>query len=212
MTLNGDAVASGAELRLVGAQGSLAGSAFFSTPVRLERDTSVVATFGFRIGGGDGLSGGDGVAFLIQAAPQGARALGGPGSGGGYRDIAPSVAVAFDTVAVSPPLDSDRVRLVQDGQQVDAGLAEAALPPLNDGVARRAWIAYDAGRSRLSVYLSEQQQPRGAPQLVYDGLPIEGQLGTQVYVGFAAATGVRINQHDLLGEAWIVTGPEAPCP
>ena len=104
MALNGDAASVEGVLRLADAAREISsGSAFFMTPVSFDAGTSVFVHFAFRIGGGQGEAGADGMAFVLQSSASGPNALGMSGQDLGYGPVAPSVAIEIDTY----PNDTD---------------------------------------------------------------------------------------------------------
>lgn len=200
--LNGDAalVESGEVLRVVPTGSYNAGSAFIGSPVALSAGTSFSAAFSFRIQGG---SAADGLVFVVQNAAAGANALGSEGGYIGYQGLAPSLGVVFDTwdngFAADP--GGDNISIVTGGDLTASTGAQVALgasdPPLRNGT-RFAWIDYAAASGTLSVYYSDQSTRPDAPIVEGSGYDLAGMLGSQMYVGFTAATGGADDNHDVL--------------
>jgi hypothetical protein len=213
LTLNGDAAIVDGVLRVTPALKNALGSAYFSEPLALATDTSLSVRFSFRIGGGGGLDGADGMALVLQSSPTGPNALGLDGGGLGYQNITPSIALELDPyVNIPDPPAGGHIALMLDGD-INVGLQTFAYPPfvLNDGVTRHLWLDYAAAESTLRVYVSDTaEKPRDA-LLTQPALSLYERLGPTAYVGFSASAGERFNDHDVLGEVWAVTDPEAPC-
>src|SRR5262249_13324189 len=133
MVLNGNAVVVDGVLRLANATQQISsGTAFFSALVPFDAGTSIFAHFSVRIGGGQGLTGGDGMAFVLQSSPAGARALGESGEGLAYKGLLPSVAVELDTFHNDTDPIGQHVALLTGGDTT-RHLAYATVPSsLND--------------------------------------------------------------------------------
>lgn len=212
MILNGTAVATEGALRLAGVEAGGVGSAYISAPFAFDSHTSFFAHFAMRIGGGAGQSGSDGMAFVVQSSLAGPKAVGNGGGGLAYDGVKPSIAVEFDTF-FNPATDPDgnHVALLADGNS-SVHIAHATPPfRLNDGVLRNVWIDYDWSIDLLEVYMSDDTARPSAPLLKHAGGSYMASLGSLVYIGASAATGTSRNDHELHGEAWIVTSPLAKC-
>ncbi len=212
MTLNGSAVAMAPVLRLSNASKNSVGSAYFTEPLSLDPSSNVSAYFSLRIGGGDMLDGADGLAFVLQSSPDGVHALGGSGGGLAYQNVRPSLAVEFDPYHDDPDPPGGHVAIMRDGD-IDNGLVAFANPEfhLNDGVVRHVWIDYAAAVDQVQIYISDRAARPDAPLLTQGGLGLSASLGPAVFVGFSASTGERLNDHDLIGEAWAVASVLPAC-
>ncbi len=212
MALNGSAASVAGSLQLVPIQETQVGSAYFEAPVAFDRDTSVFAHFTFRIGGGDGLEGADGLAFVLQSDPRGTEALGWVGYGKGYQGVAPSVAVEFDTF-FNEMVDSSpyHVALTADGKsEVHIASVDPPFQP-NDGVARSVWIDYDGSTDQLEVFVSETSAKPASPLLSHVGFDFSPALEDSVFIGVSASSGALVNAHELSGAAWFVTSQLPKC-
>ncbi len=205
LALNGDASVVDGVLRVAPASRNAAGSAFFSEPISLSETTNLSAHFALRVGGGDLLTGADGMAFLLQSSTQGASALGLDGGGLGYQNVSPSWTVEFDPFQNPPDPPGPHVALMRDGD-INNGLVAYAAPnfALNDGVTRNIWVDYQASSRTLSVYMSDSPDPPADPLLITSDVDLAGSLGAQVYAGFSASAGERFNDHDVVGQVWVV--------
>lgn len=214
LTLNGSAAVVDGVLRLTSATRNAVGSAYFSAPLALDSSTSLHARFAVRIGGGDGVDGADGLAFVLQSSEQGAAAIGLDGGGLGFQNVAPSAAIELDTYPNVPdPVSAPHVALMQNGD-INGGLLGFGEPPfvMNDGVKRQCWVDYDASLQTLSVYLSEQGEKPSAPLFTQTSFSLLALLGPSIYAGFSASAGERFNDHDVVGAAWVGTGDGQACP
>jgi hypothetical protein len=213
MTINqGASTIAGGAIRLVSTTGIEVGSAYFTTPIPFDEQTSVYAKFAMRIGGGAGPTGTDGMAFVLQNSASGPKAVGIAGGGMGYSGVAPSVEIEFDTFfnPVNDP-NGNHVALMAHGQDtVHIAYATPSFD-LNDGVQRNVWVDYDASQKLLEVYMSDASQKPSVALLSHSGFDYGAELGAQAYVGFSAASGMSKNDHDLFGEAWVVTTPLPKC-
>jgi hypothetical protein len=188
------------------------GSAFISAPFAFDARTSIFAHFRLRIGGGAGLNGSDGLAFIMQNSSDGANAIGIGGGGLGYQNIKPSVAVEFDTfLNPGPDPDGNHVAMLSDGD-VSIHIAHASPSfQLKDGVTRDVWIDYDWAADLLEVYMSADSTRPATPMLAHAAQSYLAALGNHVYVGVSAASGGMSNQHEIHGEMWVVTSPLRKC-
>ncbi|WP_232050358.1 L-type lectin-domain containing protein [Actinoplanes sp. OR16] len=150
-----------------------------------------------------GKPGADGIAFLAQGA--GPRALGGWGGGLGYRGIARSVAVEFDTYQNTTDPSSNHLAVVLGGNpDRHAALAESSIPLF--GKPFHARVRYDAGAHNLKVYVKAKGSPE---QLLLDhGVDLARSAGAASgWVGFTAATGDVTARQDVYD--WTVDAPLA---
>jgi hypothetical protein len=210
LALNGGATVVGDVLRLPGS--SSVGTAFLQQPFTLTAGASVFVHFAFRIHGGGGTNGGDGMTFALQSAADGATAVGTGGGGFGYKEIAPSVAVELDTFENPEDASGNEIGLLADGV-VNPELT-VVFPPftLNDGVLRYLWFDYDGATGMVEVYVADTPARPTTPLLTYDNdLDLFEKLGSQAYLGWTAATGSYANDHDVHAPAWLVVTPLPKC-
>jgi glucose/arabinose dehydrogenase len=204
---NGSAVAAGNSLRLTAAVGGQAGSAFYRSPIALDANTSFNSQFRFRLGDGNGTSGADGFAFVLQNTSAGLTALGGPGGAIGYEGTGlGSIALKFDTFQNTGDLSSNFVRLLRDGSNGNPIGAGATTPiDLNSGTPVNAWVDYDGPTNTLRLYLSTTAtKPTAATLTQVVDLP--SILGSQAYVGFSGGTGGLTNNQDIQNWTFSSTG------
>jgi Legume lectin domain len=213
MALNEEASSLSGALRLASTPTMGRGSAFFKTTVSFDPNTSVFAHFGIRIGQGEGLVGGDGLAFILQSNDRGPNAIGSAGSGLGYNGIKPSVVIEFDTIvnAENNDPDANHVALMVQGSNANHLAFASPAAPLNDGTLRQVWIDYDGTLDLLEVYLSDTPLHPSLPLLSHRGFDFGSELSSQVYVGLSAAVGEHYNDHALEGEAWFATSQLPKC-
>jgi hypothetical protein len=198
-------------LRLAGVDAGGVGTAYFADAVPLEPGTSVFVHFGFRMHGGDGEDGADGMVFALQNTMDGAEAVGGGGGGMGYNGLAPSVAVELDTFDNHHDPDGNHIGLLADGDVDDELATHTPDFTLNDGMLRYMWIDFDGGTDQVEVYVSESTTRPDTPVLEYAGIDLAERLGSQMYMGWSAATGTFVNDHDVVGPAWLVVSPLPKC-
>jgi hypothetical protein len=213
LTLNGSASQAGSVLRLTPDLQSQAGSAFLSSAVNLGGSGSFSTAFSYRIAGvyGGGPLGSDGFAFLIQADPRGATALGTGGGDHGYggaTPITPSLAVEFDTHPNFFDPGDDEIALHANGNAAAVPLAYG-FPgyTLNNGTAQFAWIDYLGATKQLSVFAAATAVKPGSP-LFTATVDIPSTVGSSVHFGFTAGTGGGSNTHDVL--SWELAPVPAP--
>jgi Legume lectin domain len=219
MVLNAGASSVAGALRIARVGGPTSGSAFFAAPIAFDPRTSIFAHFTSRMGGGDGESGADGMVFVLQSSPRGATAVGDGGEKLGYAGgdriefeaIVPSVGVEFDTAQNLGDPDANHVALLANGDVTNHLAYATPSFQLNDGVARNVWIEYAATSHLLEVYMADGPTHPSTPLLRSSSLDFSTILGNDVYVGFTAATGGNLNDHDLVGEAWIVPSVLSKC-
>jgi hypothetical protein len=191
LILNGSAAASGSALRLTPGVHA-AGSAWAQT--RIDPGRSFTTAFRLSIP-----SSGDGMAFVIQS--QGPAALGSTGGGlgyGGHPDqptaprIMPSLDIEFDTWDNSSdgwdPGGQQHVAVTTNGNiKNHLFWADPGYSLVGESVG--VWIAYDAAKTRLAIYVSREAD-RPADPLVTATINIATVVGTgPAYVGFTAGSG-----------------------
>lgn len=207
LTLNGSAGTSSNELMLTPASYYVGGSAFTTNAITLGANVSFSTAFSFRItnSGGVGDSdgpGADGLTFVVQTV---ANNVGGVGGGLGYQGISNSVGVEFDTYNNGGPCDpnGNHVGIDLGGSVCSAATAVVgtSLNPgtrMNNGGIWYAWVDYNGATSDMQVRLSQTNaRPSGA--ILDYTVDLVSALGTNnAYIGFTAATGAGIGQHDIL--------------
>ena len=153
--------------------------------------------------------GADGLAFVIQDAPDGVDAVT-RGGGIGYHGIPNSLAVELDTYRndgehgaddFGDP-DGNHVSVQSRGTEPNtidhaASLGQAAgLAELMDGKPHEVVVDYDAAAGRLAVYVDDMNTPQiEADVNLADLLKLDGG---KAFVGFTAATGTACATHDIL--------------
>lgn len=236
LTLNGSAtvvsVGDLKVLRLTPAEEEQAGSAFFTDKVALKDGFEATFTFQIR---GDAEFGADGFAFVIQNSS--ARAVGTAGSGLGYgvaenddqaTGIAKSLAVEFDTFTLKAFDDAEDPFQDPNGNHISVhsrgpepnnvseeyslGAVSNGLPSFKDGKPHTVKISYTPGS--LKIYLDNMETPVQTLAITLDALSGKGFKDASVldaegkaWVGFTAATGGGVNDHDIV--SWSLT-PKAP--
>jgi hypothetical protein len=198
--------------------GSSAGALWSEAPVEVA--DGFESLFVFEIDHISWFSIGDGFAFVIQNAGNGA--VGGVASGNGFKEIPNSLAVEFDTVyhdyesdpitampeAGSPQLLANHVAIHTMGSEPNTSharskVAHAALDPvrLYDRSPHIALIRYVPGT--LSVFVDDLQEPVLVAVVDLDGLL--DLSGGNAYVGFTASTETFYADH--LIHAWAYGSP-----
>ena len=223
LTFNNDALVTttpdGSVARLSSAAVNRSGSLFSTLPVSTAEFTSI---FSFRISnsGGPILSGNDeggadGLVFVVQNQ---ANNVGSVGEGIGYRNIAPSLGIEFDTFFNASNNDPSQSHVgidlngnvdhAADGQgptvnigDVPSGSINRPGPELDDGDRWWAWAINDGEQISLFLTLNESSvvpERPSEPLLTFD-VDLEEVLGgTSAFVGFTSATGSNFSDHDLL--------------
>jgi glucose/arabinose dehydrogenase len=201
LQLNGNAAVASNILRLTPAATNQAGSAFFRDILAIDGNTSFQTQFQFRLSGGSGASGADGLMFMLQDTSGGNQSLGGTGGSLGYGGTGPrSIGVKFDTFdnGLADP-SGNFVGIVRDGD-VATTLANAPAPfDLNSGAPLNAWIDYNGATDRLEIFLSNTIAKPSTP-LLAQTLDLTAIVGTNAYIGFSAGTGGLFNNQDI--ENW----------
>ncbi|MEE4118154.1 MAG: L-type lectin-domain containing protein [Paracoccaceae bacterium] len=212
LALNGSAQVSGGELVLTPDATSQAGSAFIPTPFALTPQTRFSASFAFRIGP----AGADGLVFMVQNDLAGASARGGAGGNMGYGNfpgagIGPSIAVEFDTFDNGASLgdpNGNHMGIDTNGNVVSVATAIPSFS-LEAGVTRYAFVDYDG--ATLTAIVNDTNATTG-PNATAISAPfdLDGELGSQGFFGFSAATGALTSRHTV--ESLHLTVSQIPVP
>ncbi|HEY9639068.1 MAG TPA: DUF4347 domain-containing protein, partial [Coleofasciculaceae cyanobacterium] len=210
LKLNGNALQTNNALRLTPASGFQAGSAFWTTPLAINANTSFQTRFQFRLQGGNGTNGADGFTFMLQNSATGTAALGTNGGSLGYggRNSAGknyldrSLAIEFDTYKNSTDPSNNNVSVLRDGNTTTALATTTPSLDLNSGSAVNAWVDYNAINDRLDVYLSQSTVKPTTASLSYT-IDLASVVGSQAFAGFSAGTGGLSNAQDI--ENWQLT-------
>ena len=193
LQLNGDASQSGTVLQLTPDLRSSAGSAYYATPIAFDENTSFQTQFQFQVTGGT--DGADGFVFVLQNSPDGANALGGAGGNLGYRGVAQSLAIEFDTYKNSWDPDANHIDVLLNGDVTSSVATTSSIDDLNNGDLVNVLVNYDGGTNELTVSTAIDGQPLS--QVLSYGVDLPSVLGSQAFVGFSSGTGGRSNAHNL---------------
>jgi glucose/arabinose dehydrogenase len=198
LTLNGNAARSGNALRLTPATAAQVGSAFYTTPISVNADTSFQTQFQFNLSGGT--SGADGFTFVLQNDPDGAAAIaeggGNLGYGSGTNAITSSLAIEFDTFQNTWDTGNNQISLLRDGA-ITAPLATVTPTlDLNSGSAINAWVDYNGATNRLEVFLSSSTT-KPATAVLTQTIDLAAVVGSRAFVGFTGGTGGLNNAQDI---------------
>ena len=196
VSLNGDATLDGNGIELTAAEGSQAGSTFFRS--KLTSDADIHAAFELRFSQHqDG--GGEGIAFVLQAAANGPTALvtsSEPDAGKNlaYDGLTPAIAIEFDTVA-SGAFDPNGSHVALTRGKVDHDAPENATLPvisvpfdLKTTSSIHAWFDYEVLTHTLGVYVSTKIAKPALPLFVTSEVNLATELGPTFYAGFTAST------------------------
>lgn len=209
--LNGNAQQAGNVLRLTPNQSFSSGSAFLRNPYPINDNTSFQAQFKFRLRSANNqIDPADGFVFILQNDPRGTEAFGEDGENLGYgiypssttgSPIQPSFAIEFDIFENSNLSDPNNNHLaVLTGGSVDHNqfLFQAKVPPFNlaSDDPRTVWIEYDGIANQLNVFISESDTKANSP-LISERVDLSSIVGAQTFVGFSAATGTNVSDHDI---------------
>ncbi len=207
LEFNGAASRIGGALVLTPDGGNL-GSAFFTDALPVNAETSFQTQFQFRIVGGDGVAGADGLVFMLQNSLAGMQSLA-AGSGGslGYQGIGNSLAIEFDTYQNPFDPSGNHVAILRDGDLTTPLPLSVELPDspavatgpfdLNGGQVVSVWVDYDGLQNELNVYLADTNFKPLAPLLTAE-VDLYDIVGEQAILGFSAATGGLKNRHEVL--------------
>lgn len=197
-------IASG-ELRMTPSSGGT-GAGYSTTAISLGAGATFSTTFQFRLSDAAGINPADGFTFVVSAATAG---LGGSGGGLGYEGVSNSVAVEFDTFD-NGENSSNHVALDVNGSiasvvQVDPYSVASctfanygAAGCLSNGKVWSAYVHYDGATQKLNVSVQETGSAL-IPLITEYTVDIAAALGTnEAFVGFTAATGGGLQNHDIL--------------
>ena len=199
--------------RLTPAVGGSKGSLFNREYVVLPADRSFSTYFVFKIHGGGGYppGWGDGFVFTVQKKT---NQPSGEGGSLGYADLAPSIAVKFDTWKNDEHGDpsDNNIAILKDGKISPALKSHDVSKTTNDFKSgeHHVWIDYNGSNATLEIRLNKNSERPELAELSYP-LPdtLANILGTElVYVGFTAATGGAFQNHDIL--KWYFTNEYNP--
>lgn len=201
---------SGDRLRLTPNSFNKAGSAYYNSLVNVQ--AGFTTQFQFLITDSSGLTGGaDGLTFIIQNSPNGTAALGSYGGSIGYGGIPNSLVVEFDTYKnseYSDP-DSNHIAVHTNGTGVNSPSSSTLLGSYSPSVSFKDGqvhtVKIDYSGTTLSVYFDNLTSP--VLSVNYD-LSNLGLNGGKAYVGFTAATGGEVENHDIL--SWTFQSAEQP--
>ena len=203
LQLNGSAVVGGGNLQLTSAVAQQRGSAYFTTPISVDSNTSFQATFAARFDGGQGSGGGEGLAFILQNSPAGTAGqdVGNYPGGLGYNLQQNSLGIELDTFKNSYEQYADEITITVNGVMVTPVETIQSPYDLNDGRTYYTWVDYNGESDSLSVYISDKnEKPEFA--LLKTNLQLDAIVGDQAYAGFSAATGTAFNNTFI--ESWNV--------
>ena len=183
LQLNGSARAAANDLNLVDGNGGEASTAFITTPI--DSRSSFTSSFNFTLVGNGFNPQADGVAFLIQADPAGAIALGTGGGGIGATGIANAVGIGFQS------WDNNHATIftndVYGGTQPTGNFN---LGDQDDNVS--------VSLQYVGHVLSYTATNASTGATVGDSLAIDlTTLGPKVYLGFAGGSGLSYSFEDV---------------
>ncbi len=204
LKLNGNAIVANNNLRLTAATAQQRGSAYFTTPVSVDSNTSFETSFAARFDGGQGTNGGEGLAFVIQNSPAGTSAqnIGNFSGGLNYNALPKSIGIELDTFKNVYEAYADEITITKNGELVNPVRTIQSPYDLNNGRTHYVWVDYNGVSDQLSVYLSDvNEKPLLA--LMKTTIKLDEVVGNQAYVGFAAATGTAFNNTYI--ESWRFT-------
>ncbi|MCC6511936.1 MAG: PQQ-dependent sugar dehydrogenase, partial [Pirellulaceae bacterium] len=194
MRINGNASAAFSTIQLTNNLPNRRGSAFYTTSVPIQADSSFQSFFQFRTT--PVTTGGDGFAFVVHNDSRGATALGTGGAGLGYAGIQNSLAIAFDTIRKPSDLSENHLSIYRNGE-VSAPLATMNInQDFNTGSPNYAWVEYNGDSDTLSVYISSTTTKPATPTLTTE-VALRDQTGSRAFFGFTAATSGLHQAHRL---------------
>ena len=206
LNLMGSAEQLGDVLRLTQAGGDLQAQTWFASKVPVAGGFTTEFHFQITERGGIGDEdgpGADGITFAIQNSSATAT-TGAIGGALGYFGIPNSLAVEFDTYRNPYDLNGNHVGVDLGESSLEA---VALTPLLQDGDVHTARILYRPNGT-LVVYVDDLQTP---------ALTVQVDLSTalaldsgKAFVGFTAATGEGVENHDVLDWSYCPGSPPAP--
>ncbi len=206
---NGGALIAGNKLILTTDARFQAGSAFFTTPISVDNNTSFETSFSFEMGGAAGAGGADGFTFTLQNAAAGSNSLGGNAGWLGYGGIARSLTIEFDTWQNRWDQFNDEIAVTLNGAFQTQVAAAASPIDLNSGSVGFGWIDYDGSTNTLSVYVSNSNQKPQTPALTAN-VDLSSVVGDQLYAGFTGSNYDKPNSHSILSWNLNATLPQLP--
>jgi glucose/arabinose dehydrogenase len=209
LVLNGSTAKVNNILRITPAATFRAGSAFYGDRLAVGADTSFSTQFQFRLSGGQGTNGADGITFMVQNSAAGANARGEAGGYLGYDDnpttpgapaIDSSLAIEFDTFKNTWDVGGNQISVLRDGDVTQTLAESSPTLDLNSGSPLNAWIEYDGTNDRLEVFLANNTTRPRTPSLTTTVDLSAVVNGESAFVGFSGGTGGRTNLQDI--ESW----------
>lgn len=203
LTHNGSAQFTNSLLQMTDGGGGEAGSVFSTTALNI---TSFTTTFTLKdtpvIGSADG------VAFVIQDAPQGDAALGPPGGALGYAGIANSIALKFALFTNGGNTSS--TGLFTDGQSPDGFPAQnVPLSPINLASGDPLTITLTYNGTTLNELVTDTVTAATFSDSYSVNIPgIVG--GSTAFVGFTGSTGAETAIQDI--QTWTYNSAAVPEP
>jgi glucose/arabinose dehydrogenase len=195
LKLNGTATIATSTLQLTRQVTNQIGSAFYTTPIPINIDTSFQTQFQFRTLGTT--TGGDGLTFVIQNSTAGTSAIS-PGAGGslGYSGILKSFAIEFDTIQNSGEINNNHLSVWRDGNMTNSLATKASTIDFNSGSPVFVWVDYNGDSDVMSIYLASTNTKPATPfhTLTVD---LPSIIGSQAFFGFTASTGSAFNAHQI---------------
>ena len=137
--------------------------------------------------------------FMMQGNDR--NALGHLGGGLGYTSIPSSFAIEMDTFAGGSDPGNNHIALLTNGSAAHVSVYTPTFN-LQDGQSHRMWVDYNGESNLLEVYLAENAsdpQP-SSPVMSISDFDLHGLVGDLAFMGFSAATGGSVNNHDV--ETW----------
>ncbi len=202
LQVNGGASITGDALQLTSDARFQRGSAFFTTPLSVDENTSFQTSFSFEMTGGFGAGGADGLTFTLQNDGAGTGAIGRGGGGLGYEGIGQSLTIEFDTWQNRWDGFNDEIAVTVNGVETRQ-IAQVQSPvDLNSGDTYFAWIDYDSTSQTLSVFLATEDQ-KPATAALTTNVDLASLVGDKMFAGFTASNYDRPNAHSIL--SWQMT-------
>ena len=205
LTINGDAVANfnngidvNPVLRLTSATTDQAGSAFSTATVSAAGFSTV---FEFRISDPD-ILGADGLVFVVQPV---SAASGSSGSGLGYEGITPSVGVEFDIFSGGIEPSDNHVAIDLNGHvdHPDPAYLLTLADELQGGQKWTSWVDYNGQTLEVRANITGVRPAEAMLARDVDIATLFEQ--DDAYIGFTAATGSFVANHDIVSWNYSVT-------